>query len=88
MIKKTTCGHFNEEHSRPKFNWKDSVSWKSFSRSILVESEEASAHNDYIIAEITKVIHSLPQKRVENDQKEYFSVITFRSICDEKTTTL
>jgi len=61
---KTTCVHNvseDKENRRRKFRWRDSLSWKSFSKSILVESEEATAHNEYLIAEISKVIKHIPR---------------------------
>ena len=57
-------------------------SWKSFSKSILVESEEATAHNDFIIAEISKAIRQLPKSgsklslrsKVDTDDSNYFKL--------------
>merc|ERR1712130_133089 len=41
---------------RKLFSWSDTFSWKSFSKSVLIEPEETQMQNDILFKELTKVM--------------------------------
>ena len=59
----------------------ESLSWKSFSKSILVESDDSQMQNELLIAELSKALEETSKnetknkpERVETSQNHYFQI--------------